>query len=122
MRDYRKLKVWEGAHKLCLSVYGMTSEFPADEKFGLVSQMRRSASSIPTNIAEGSGRRSHADYARFLDMATGSCNEIEYQIYLAHSLGYVHEASWTEAAGQIEEIRRMLVGLADAVRSEDGTG
>jgi four helix bundle protein len=87
MRDFRTLKVWEKAHALVLSVYRATSSFPRDELFGLTSQMRRSAASIPTNIAEGCGANTDAEFARFCQYAVRSSCELEYQLLLSRDLG-----------------------------------
>lgn len=86
MKDFRKLKVWEKSHQLTLAIYENTSSFPQSELYGLTSQIRRSAYSIPTNIAEGSGRGSDAELARFLTIAMGSASELEYQLQLACEL------------------------------------
>ena len=80
MSDYRKLVVWEKAHKLVLEVYRVTMTFPKEELFGLTSQIRRASASIPANIAEGSGRGSDAEMARFLHIALGSASELEYHL------------------------------------------
>jgi four helix bundle protein len=77
-RNFRKIKVWEKAHALMLRIYRITVGFPDHEKFGLVSQIRRACSSIPTNIAEGCGRGSDQELSRFIDIATGSASEVEY--------------------------------------------
>ncbi len=90
-RDFRKVKAWERAHALTLQVYRATSSFPCDERFGLVSQMRRACASIPTNVAEGCGRSTNNELARFIDIATGSASEVEYQLFLAKDLGYLPE-------------------------------
>ena len=87
MQDYRKLAVWQSSHELTLAVYRVTIRFPKDELFGLTSQMRRSSSSIPTNIAEGCGRATNADFTRFLHISLGSANELEYQLLLCRDLG-----------------------------------
>jgi len=92
MSDYRKLEVWAKAHQLTLEIYRATKTFPKDELYGLVSQMHRAASSIPMNIAEGSGRGSNADYARCVQIGLGSMNELEYQLLLARDLGFLTEA------------------------------
>jgi four helix bundle protein len=83
LKDFRKLKVWEKSHHLALSVYQATSSFPDHEQYGLTSQMRRAAVSIPANIAEGYGRGGDAEFARFLQIASGSAAELQYQILLA---------------------------------------
>ena len=83
MKDYRSLQVWQKSHELTLSVYEVTQSFPNDEKYGLTSQLRRSASSIPSNIAEGCGRGSDADFARCCQIAMGSACEVNYQLLLS---------------------------------------
>lgn len=87
MKNFRTLSVWEKTHQLTLFIYKTTSHFPKEEFYGLVSQMRRAASSIPSNIAEGCGRNSQAQFTRFLNIAFGSASELEYQILLSKDLG-----------------------------------
>ena len=87
MKDFRDLKVWERAHSLVLAMYRMTGQFPKHETFGLVSQIRRSCASIPANIAESCGRLGNSELHRFLQIACGSANELEYHILLAKDLG-----------------------------------
>lgn len=82
MRNYKKYLVWQKSHELVLAIYIVTRQFPKEEIFGLVSQMKRSLSSIPTNIAEGCGRNSDKDFCRFLYIAFDSANELEYQTFL----------------------------------------
>jgi four helix bundle protein len=89
MKDFRNLQVWEKSHMLTLSNYDATRPFPREELFGLSSQIRRAAASIPTNIAEGCGRSSDPDFARFLQIAFGSACEVEYHLILARDLRYV---------------------------------
>jgi len=89
MEDFKKLKVWSKAHKLTLDVYRKTCHFPKNEVYGLTSQMRRAASSISANIAEGCGRRSDAELGRFLQIARGSASESEYHLLLAHDLQFL---------------------------------
>ena len=86
MKDFRNLKVWEKSHQLALAAYRVTASFPREEVFGLASQIRRAASSIPTNIAEGCGRSGDAELARFCVIARGSASELEYQLLLARDL------------------------------------
>ena len=86
MKDFRELKVWDRAHQLVLTVYQTTMSFPRDETYGLTAQIRRSASSIPSNIGEGCGRDGDAELARFCRIVCGSASELEYQILLAHDL------------------------------------
>ena len=92
-RDFRRLMAWERAHALTLAVYRVTAEFPDHERYGLVSQMRRACASSGTNIAEGCGRDTNKELARFIDIATGSASEVEYQVLLARDLGYCAKTS-----------------------------
>ncbi|HUN06180.1 MAG TPA: four helix bundle protein [Aggregatilineales bacterium] len=117
MSDYRKLEVWAKAHQLTLEIYRATKTFPKDELYGLVSQMHRAASSIPMNIAEGSGRGSNADYARCVQIGLGSMNELEYQLLLARDLGFLTEAHFQQMDTDVKQIGRMLVGLMRHLRS-----
>ena len=89
MRDFRTLKVWQDSHQLTLDIYKATKNFPKEELFALTSQMRRASSSIPTNIAEGCGRGTSKDFARFLQIAVGSAYELDYHLILAHDLSYL---------------------------------
>jgi four helix bundle protein len=88
MADFKHLAVWKSSHDLVLQVYRQTASFPRHEMFGLTSQMRRAAVSIPANIAEGRGRDTDPDFARFITMSLGSVNELEYFFILAKDLGY----------------------------------
>jgi len=111
VRDFKKLAVWQKAHGLVLEVYRESQRFPAEERFGLTSQLRRSVASVPANLAEGCGRGSRADYARFVHIAAGSAVETEYHLLLARDLGYLTSAAHTPLDAQIQEIKRMLSGL-----------
>ena len=108
MRDFRKLKVWEKAHNLTLQVYRVTKNFPLDEQFGLTGQLRRAAASIPTNIAEGCGRDSERELARFMSIAAGSTSEVEYQLFLACDLDYIKDDTYRGLNHQVNEVKRML--------------
>ena len=94
MSDYKQLKVWEKSHQLTLNVYQVTASFPKEEMYGLTSQIKRAAASIPANIAEGSGRGSNNELIRFLRIATGSAYELEYHIFLAYHLGFIEETNY----------------------------
>jgi four helix bundle protein len=111
MRNYKNYSVWEKAHKLTLDVYQIVANYPQEELYSLVSQMKRSSSSIPTNIAEGCGRKSDKDFARFLYIAFGSANELEYQILLSIDLYFITEAESKPLMLQVEEIKKMLNSL-----------
>lgn len=116
MRDHRQLRAFAVADELVLSVYKLTRCFPSDERFGLVSQLRRAAISIPSNIVEGCGRSTDPEYLRFLDIATGSAREVEYQLGLAVRLGFVTPAQATEATNAASEANRLLIGLVRSLR------
>ena len=116
MQDFKKLMVWVKAHQLTLRVYEATDRFPREELFGLTSQMRRSSSSIPTNIAEGCGRGSSADFARFLQIAMGSACELEYQLILARDRKYLPTDRYPEFDADVCEVKRMLAALLNRVR------
>ena len=111
MRDYKKYLVWEKSHQLTLDIYRNTCSFPKEEQFGLISQMKRSSSSVPTNIAEGCGRNSDKDFCRFLYIAFGSANELEYQILLSIDLKFMALENGQKLLFQVEEIKKMLNGL-----------
>ncbi|EGV33852.1 S23 ribosomal protein [Thiorhodococcus drewsii AZ1] len=111
MRDYRKLGVWEKSHVLALDIYKATGGFPDAERFGLLAQMRRCAVSVPSNIAEGCGRGTDADFARFVRIAAGSANELEYQCLLSRDLSYLSEDQADALMARCSEVRRMLSGL-----------
>lgn len=119
--EFSRLKVWEKAHGLTLSCYAATSSFPKQEIFGIVSQIRRSASSIPANIAEGCGRRGNAELHRFLQMAMGSASELEYHLLLSRDLNFLRTDLYDGLQTQVTEIKRMLTALirkVDAERSQ----
>lgn len=108
MQDFRELKVWQQAHRVTLNIYKMTSSFPREEMYGLTSQMRRAAYSIPSNIAEGRGGGSDPIFRRPLNNAMGSAFELEYFLILARDLGYCDERQATAIVEQVAEVRRML--------------
>ncbi|MEJ2186919.1 MAG: four helix bundle protein [Gemmatimonadota bacterium] len=116
MRVFWKLDVGLRAHALTREVYQETRAFPEDERFALTAQIRRAAYSIGANIAEGCGRRTDRDFARFLDMALGSASELEYLCLLARDLGYLEPAMHRRLRDHILDVKRMLHGLARAVR------
>ena len=111
MQDFRNLRVWRRAHEFSLSVYRQTEKFPGEERFGLVSQLRRAVVSIESNIAEGCGRDSDPDFARFLRMAMGSAFEAECQLLLARDLEFLTDTEHDDLASTIGEVKRMLKSL-----------
>ena len=118
MKDFRQLKVWEKSHQLALAVYKATKELPKEELYGLTSQMRRAAMSIPTNIAEGCGRNTDAEFARFLQIAMGSASETEYQLLLSHDLGFLNKEQYDRLNLDVTEVKRMLASLLKTLRAD----
>ncbi len=117
MRDFKKVKVWEKAHQLVLHVYRSTALFPREEAYGLTSQIRRAAASIPANIAEGAGRETQLELAHFLSIASGSAAELDYHLLLARDLGYMDSHDYQELENCLTEIKRMLYGFQKTVKS-----
>lgn len=120
MRDYKKINAWKLADDLTVEVYQHTKDFPGDERFGLTSQLRRAAYSVPANIAEGSSRKTKKDYLHFLYIARGSAAETEYFVHLSHRLGYMDGAIHDELKSSIGSTQSCLYGLIRAVEKEIG--
>ena len=116
MQDFRNLEVWRKAHTLVLDVYRLTESFPRSEMFVLSSQIRRSASSIPTNLAEGCGR-TQPEFGRFVQIAFGSACELEYQLLLARDLGFLTPDRYQSACANVIEVKRMLSSLIKRIQS-----
>ena len=121
MQDYQKLLVWRKAHKLVLDVYVSTKKFPKDELYGVTSQLRRAVVSISANIVEGAGRKTKADFARFLTMSLGSTNEVEYFLLLSRDLEYLNIEKYKLLNQQLVEIRKMLISLEKKISSESNS-
>jgi four helix bundle protein len=117
MQNYKDLKVWEKAHLFTLDVYKLTEHFPKTETYGLTSQLRRAASSIPANIAEGCGKNTKRDFANFLNISLGSSNEAEYFILLSKGLNYITVENYGSLTKLINEIIAMLISLIAKVRN-----
>jgi|SRR5690606_5370470 four helix bundle protein len=115
MRNFHALVVWQKSHQLTLKIYLITLKFPKEELYGLISQIRRSSSSIPTNIAEGCGRNSNAEMKRFLIISSGSASELEYQLLLARDLNYISEVSYKELSDLTIEIRKMIYSFIKSI-------
>ncbi|MCA4793879.1 four helix bundle protein [Myroides odoratimimus] len=111
MKDFRQLIVWNKAHTLVKAIYFITKEFPKEEMFGLTSQLRRASSSIPTNIAEGCGRGSDADFKRFLQIAFGSANEVEYLLLLTYELGYYKKEDYIKYTSELVDVKKLLASF-----------
>lgn len=118
MRDFRQLKVWEKAHQLTLAIYRSSQCLPRDELCGLTSQIRRASASIPANIAEGCGRNTKPELARFLQIAMGSASELEYHLLLAHDLGYLPTVDYNNLHMMTIEVKRMLAPFIDKLLRE----
>jgi four helix bundle protein len=117
MRNYKDLHVWEKAHHLTLSIYKATQTFLKDERFGLTSQVRRASASIPANLAEGCGRRSDGEMARYIQIAMGSGAELSYHLLLAKDLGFVKSEEYAELNSDLDRVMRMLSALSGKIRS-----
>lgn len=108
MRDFKQLKVWQKAHRLVLDLYRHTRTFPAEERYALTAHLLKSATSVSSNIAEGCGRDSETELARFLSIAAGSASETEYQLLLARDLGYLTQRHHHDLDTRVNEVKRML--------------
>jgi four helix bundle protein len=117
-RPHEKLDVWKRAIDLCVDLYRLTDQFPDSEKYGLVSQMRRAAVSVGSNIAEGAGRGSTKLYIHFLYIAQGSLSELDTQLVISNRLNFINEQKYTVIAGQAVIIGKMLTNLIKSLREK----
>ena len=115
IKSFKDLKVWQKAHQLTLNIYKVTKEFPDDEKFGLTIQIRRSCSSVPTNVVEGFKRQSKKDQAHFFNVAQSSLEETKYHLILSRDLGYLENGIFEELLERTEEVSRMLYAYRRSV-------
>jgi four helix bundle protein len=111
MRDFHALRVWSKAHQLVLAIYKASAGYPKNEVYGLTSQSRRAAASVASNIAEGCGKNTEPDFARFLQIAMGSASEVQYDLLLAHDLGFINSAAFQQLEANVIEVKRMLATL-----------
>ena len=118
MQHYSKLEVWRRSHELVLALYRCTASFPITERYGLTTQLRRAASSVLTNIAEGSKRATPSDYAHFLNIAEGSLSETEYLLLLSRDLGYIPQDVAGNHLAEVSELLRMLHALRKTVQKD----
>jgi len=116
-KPHKQLRAWQLAMDLAQTVYQTTNTFPADERFGLTSQMRRCAVSIASNIAEGAGRQTPKEFIQFLHIAQGSLSELDTQLELAHKFGYLAQESWQTIDAMLEEEDKILSGLIRAKKA-----
>jgi four helix bundle protein len=115
VKSVEDLEVFKRAHALTLNIYKITNNFPSEERFGLVSQMRRAASSICTNLMEGSHRSTKGEYRQFVGIARGSAGELKYHLLLAKDLGYISAERYEKFNLEMDEISKMLRGLVKSL-------
>jgi four helix bundle protein len=118
MQDFRNLKVWDRSHQLVLNVYRITRKFPKEEIYGLTSQVRRAAVSIPSNIAEGCGRYGDQEFSRFIQIAIASSNEVDYQLLLAKELAYISDSDYNVLEAEVNQVRQMLISLNKTLKKQ----
>ncbi len=118
VRSFKKLDVWNDAIKIGKRVYDTTKEFPGDEKYGLVSQLRRAAVSISSNIAEGCGRKTDRDFVNFLHIAMGSLREVESQLFISKELGYLSEDKLLGMERELDKLGKMLMGFINYISND----
>ena len=118
MRDFKELKVWHKAHRCALEIYRHTQNFPVEERFGLIVQLRRAATSVASNIAEGCGREGERELARFLSIAAGSASEVEYHLLLARDLSLVNDPHYQQINQDVVEVKRMLTALIQKLKAD----
>ena len=118
MHNFKELKVWQLSRNLVKEIYEVTSDFPSSEKYGLVSQLRRCTVSVPTNIAEGSGRNTDKDFAQFLNISLGSAYELETLLILSFDVNLINEDQLDKFSLRISEIQKMTFGLIKTLRQE----
>ena len=120
MQDYHQLKVWEVSHHFAVGIFRISRSFPKEELYGITSQVRRAAFSIPINIAEGCGRHTSKDFAHFLDMAMGSASEVEEELLILRDIEFLDKKTHTIQEENIKKIKKMIAKLIDAVRGNGG--
>jgi len=118
MRNYRDLQVWSKAHHLTLELYRISRQFPREETYGITSQLRRAAVSIGANLAEGCGRRTSSELARFVRIAMGSASELDYHLLLSRDLGFMAANEFTRASSALIEVRKMLTSFLNSVEEQ----
>lgn len=119
MHQYRKLDVWKKSIELAVDIYAQTRNFPSEEKFGLTSQIRRSAISVPSNIAEGAGRKSNKEFCHFLNIAYGSSCELDTQLLISMNLGFIKDQELEILTNKITEVQKMIYKLNQKLTERD---
>lgn len=115
---HKDLEVWKKAHRLTLEIYSVTKNFPKEETYGIVTQLRRAALAVPTNIAEGGARRTRKEYAQFCSIARGSASEVAYLLLVSRDLGYLNQEAFAQLSDGYDHIARMLTRLVKALMRE----
>jgi four helix bundle protein len=118
MRNYRDLQVWKKAHELTLELYRISRQFPREEIYGITGQLRRAAVSIGANLAEGCGRRTSTELARFVRIAMGSASELDYHLLLCRDLDFMSDDDFTSSAAKLTEVRKMLTSFLQSVEEQ----
>lgn len=118
MNQYQNLKVWQRAKEVAVEHYKLTATFPRHEQFGLTSQLRRSAVSIPSNIGEGAGRNTKGEFIQFLGIATGSAYELETQLFIAYDLSYLDNKTFAKIHQMLQEVTKMLYSFRQHLSSK----
>jgi four helix bundle protein len=118
MRNYRELEVWQKSHKLTLDLYKLSRAFPKEELYGVTSQLRRAAVSIGANLAEGCGRRTGAELARFVRIAMGSASELDYHLLLCRDFEFITAAEYERQSRELVRVRKMLTGLLASIEEQ----
>jgi four helix bundle protein len=118
MRNYRDLQVWKKAHDLTLELYRVSQRFPREEIYGITGQLRRATVSIGANLAEGCGRRTSTELARFVRIALGSASELDYHLLLSRDLGFMSSDDFTSSTAKLTEVRKMLTSFLQSVEEQ----
>ena len=116
MHNYKQLEIWKLSRNFCVPIYKLTATFPESEKFGLISQLRRACISVPSNIAEGSGRNSDKDFIKFLQYAVGSCREIDTQLLISCDLNFVTEQDIQPLTTELQRIMSMITNFIQKLK------
>lgn len=117
MHNYKELKIWQNAIESSVEIYKLTDKFPDTEKYNLSSQLRRSAVSVPSNIAEGAGRNSDKDFIRFLGVALGSCFELHTQVIISYKLEIIEKEEYNSLDSSLDELEKMIWGFQKSLMS-----
>ena len=118
MRDFRKLTVWKKSHEIAIAAYQLTTTFPAEEIYGLTNQIRRAATSVAANIAEGCGREGKKEFVHFLHIALGSASELQYHLLLSRDLGFLETPQCEDLLAKLDEVKKMVVSFVKKLRAD----